>query len=173
MKKLLWILLTVITTLSASAPSPVPHVDPERFSGLWYEIARTPNDYEEGCFAATVEYRLTSPTTYDVFNRCFEGSMGGELIEYSGTAEPSEGKSMSRIDMTYYWFFTRQYRVIHISPDYHTAVVTDEKMQQVWIMHRQPFMAQDSLENILALLEPHMDLKRLIYTPQDEQGRYK
>ena len=167
------LLITVAVTLFASAPSPVSYVDPERFSGLWYEIARTYNRYEKDCVAATVEYTLTDANEYRVNNRCFDSVVGGELIEYEGSAEPAEGQSMARIDMTYFWVFTQEYRVVYLAQDYSLAVVCDEAMKQVWIMHRTPQLEKARLEPILSLLETHMDLERLIWTPQDPQGRYK
>ncbi|MDX1296535.1 MAG: lipocalin family protein [Sulfurimonadaceae bacterium] len=159
--------------LFASAPAPVAHVDAKRFSGLWYEIARTYNSFEKDCVAATVEYTLVEPLEYRVDNRCFDTVIGGDLIRYKGSAKPAEGSSMSRIDMTYFWIFTQEYRVIYLEPDYTSAVVVDDAMEQVWIMHREPFMATNRLERILSMLDESMDLSRLIFTPQDEEGRYK
>lgn len=167
------ILLFLPLSLLAKAPDPVGWVEPERFSGLWYEIARTYNDYEKECVAATVEYVLVEAREFEVYNRCFERVIGGELIEYEGDAEALEGDSMSRIEMTYFWFFTREYRVIHLEADYSSAIIADEAMEQVWIMHRRPFMDEQRLQSMLTRLEPYMDLERLIYTPQDEQGRYR
>jgi apolipoprotein D and lipocalin family protein len=171
MKK--FILIISSTLLFASAPMPVPHVNIEKFSGLWYEIARTPNSYQKKCVASSVEYRLRKDNTYKVYNRCFENVIGGKLIEYKGTAKSSSGNSMSKIDMTYYLVFTKQYRVIHLEKDYSAAVVADEKMEQVWVMSRNPKLQNKKLSKILAKLGRNMNLKRLIYTPQDKQGRYK
>jgi apolipoprotein D and lipocalin family protein len=172
MKKLLLILISS-TFLHAKAPTPVPYVDIERFSGLWYEVARTYNSYQENCVASSVEYVLQGEKEYKVFNRCFEDKIGGDLIEYRGTATPADGTSMSAIDMTYFYIFTKEYLVIHIDEDYSTAVVVDKDMEQVWIMSREPKMSPTVLNNILAKLDPTMDLERLIYTPQDKKGRYK
>ena len=158
---------------SNTPPTPVPHVDIKKFSGLWYEIARTYNKYEKDCVAATVEYDLQEDNTYKIYNRCFKQVIGGDLIEYKGTAEPTSGNSMSKIDMTYFYFFTSEYRVIHLENDYSAAVVADKDMKQVWVMSRQPNLSKGKFENILAKLEKNMDLQRLIYTPQDKKGRYK
>jgi len=170
-----YFMLIFLTSLlfSTTPPTPVPHVDIKKFSGLWYEIARTYNDYEKNCVAATVEYDLQKNNTYKIYNRCFEHFIGGDLIEYRGTAKPTKGDSMSKIDMTYYYFFTNEYRVIHLEKDYSAAVVADEDMEQVWIMSRDPKLPKRKLNDILANLERNMDLKRLIFTPQDKQGRYK
>lgn len=160
-------------SLYAVAPPPVAHVQPERFSGLWYEIARTYNAFEKDCVAATVEYVLQDDRAFDVYNRCFDTVIGGDLIEYEGDAEPLEGDSMSRIEMTYFWVFSREYRVIYLEADYSSAVVVDAEMDQVWIMNRTPFMHKQRLRSILSRLERYMDLERLIYTPQDKEGRYR
>ncbi len=168
-----WLFILFSTFLFSSAPLPVPHVDVKAFSGLWYEVARTHNSYQKNCVASSVEYKLQKDSTYKVFNRCFENIIGGDLIEYKGTAEPKNGNSMSKIDMTYFYIFTREYRVIYLEKDYSATVVADEKMDKVWVMSRKPELPKRKLNKILAKLEKNMDIKRLIFTPQDKKGRYK
>lgn len=172
MMKALFLLL-ISTLIFANTPTPVGHVDIEKFSGLWYEVARTYNSYEKDCVAATVEYKLQENNAYRVHNRCFKKVIGGDLIEYKGKAKPVDGRSMSKIDMTYYYIFTERYRVIHLEKDYSAAVVADKEMEQVWVMSRKPILRKTKLNKILAKLEKNMDLKRLIFTPQDKKGRYK
>lgn len=171
----LFLFITVTLTLFAQAPKPVDFVDPKKFSGLWYEIARTYNSHQKDCVASSVEYVLqdAEDNEYLIFNRCFDKEIGGDLIEYKGSAEPTEASSMSRIDLTYYWVFTKEFRIIYLSSDYQTAVMCDDEMDKVWIMHREPKLAKQNLDTVLAILEPSLDLKRLIYTPQDNKGRYK
>lgn len=172
----LFVLSVVLAQTSSQyvqAPKPVNYVDAKKFSGLWYEIARTYNSFEKDCVAATVEYELIEPLQYEVKNRCFDTKIGGKLIQYNGTAKPTNGNILSQIDMTYYWIFTREYRIIYLDEDYKTAVMVDKDMKYVWIMNREPFMKEEKLNTILASLEKHMDTSKLIYTPQDSKGRYK
>ncbi len=171
MKVIITMLLS--TLLFANAPVAVPHVDAKAFSGLWYEVARTYNSYEKDCVAATVEYDLQENNTYKVYNRCFENVIGGDLIEYNGKAKPTTGNSMSIIDMTYFYVFTQEYRVIHLEKDYSAAIVADKKMDKVWVMSRKPKLPTQKLNKLLTKLEKSMDIKRLIFTPQDAKGRYK
>lgn len=171
--RMIFIFLLVFITSPAQTIQPVSFVDSERFSGLWYEIARTYNDYEKDCVAATVEYVLEETDSYRVYNRCFDSDMSGDLIVYEGTAEPSDGFSMHQIEMTYFWIFTQEYGIVYIDEDYNSAIVSDKDFEQVWIMHRQPKMAPEKLTHLLSILQNSMDLNRFIYTPQDAQGRYK
>lgn len=171
--KTLTLVLTFCLALHASVPAPLDYVDPLRFGGLWYEIARTDNPYERDCVAATVEYTHIEGYEFRVDNRCFEGEIGGARIHYQGRARAADEKSFARIDMTYFWIFSREYRVIYLDEDYESAVVSDEAMAQVWIVHRAPFMDQHTLADILSFLEPYRLSDRLIWTPQDKQGRYQ
>jgi apolipoprotein D and lipocalin family protein len=171
--KYLITLLLAITIIHAERLEPVPYVSPAKFSGLWYEIARTYNSYQDRCVGSSVEYRHVEPFEYEVFNRCFDTKIGGELIEYSGSAEPAEGESMSSIDMTYFWVFTKNYNVYYLQEDYAYAVVADKDFEQVWIMSREPLMPKQKLNEILSYLSQAFDPKKLIYTPQDKEGRYK
>lgn len=156
----------------AKAPSPVTYVDPKSFSGLWYEIARTYNSFEDGCVAATVEYKLVEPLKYEVANRCFKEELGGQLIVYYGTAIPANGNTMSQIEKTYFWIFSKDYRIIYLD-DYKTAVMVDKDMKNVWIINREPFLDKKNLDSIVSMLDSYMDTSKLIYTPQDKNGRYK
>lgn len=172
MKNLI-ISLILFSTVQANTLKAVDYVSAEKFSGLWYEIARTYNSFQDKCVASSVEYRLVEPLEYKVFNRCFDTVIGGELIEFSGSAEPSTGQSMSSIDMTYFWIFTKKYNVYYLENDYSYAVVADKDFEQVWIMSRKPNMPKEKLNEITKYISESMDLTKLIYTPQDEKGRYK
>ena len=154
-------------------PKPVNYVNAKQFSGLWYEIARTYNSFEKNCVAATVEYILVEPLKYVIKNRCFDSKIGAKIIEYSGTAKPSRENIMSQIDMTYYWIFTKSYTIIYLDADYSSAVMVDKEMEYVWIMNREPFMPKNKLISIISFLAQYMDTSKLIFTPQDAQGRYK
>ena len=169
---LILILLTQIT--QASKLQPLDYVDIKKFSGLWYEIARTYNSYQEKCVGSSVEYVLTPENEYDVYNRCFDSAIGGNLIQYNGSAEGAKEKeNVSQLDMTYFWIFTQRYNIYYLEDDYSAALVADKELDKLWIMSRKPQINDTKLQNILSLLDGNMDLKRLIYTPQDKEGKYK
>jgi len=152
----------------------LPYVDSAKFSGKWYEIARTYNKYQKECVASNVEYRLQADKSYRVINRCNKKSFDGELIEYKGKAKAINGKSMERMKMTYFYIFSQEYRVLYRNPNYTQAIVSDKEMKSVWIMSRTPKISKTSSNRLVAKLKPLMDTKRLIYTPQkSHQGASK
>lgn len=165
------VLLLCSLALCNSATSPLPNVDTKSFSGLWYEIARTYNDYEKNCVAATVEYTLINSNKYEVTNRCFDTKIGGDLIIYNGSGKTIQANSASKLKLTYFWVFSREYHIIHWEENY--AVMASPDYQNLWIMSRTPSIPKAKLQAILAKLNPLMEIKHLIYTPQDSKGRYQ
>ena len=166
------LLIFLFSFLFSSTPKAVKFVDPKSFSGLWYEIARSYNSFQHDCVASTVEYSLKDTNKYKVFNRCFENEIGGNLLEYRGKAQTLDNKSMSRIKMTYFWVFSKEYKVIYLN-NYKSAVVVDDNMEDIWIMSRTPKMDKKEFKNIISFLSKYVNTKDLIITPQDEKGKYK
>tara|TARA_B110000046_G_C12951723_1_gene380467 strand:- start:261 stop:779 length:519 start_codon:yes stop_codon:yes gene_type:complete len=171
--KYLMLLLLILFNAYASSLKTVNYVSPQKFSELWYEIARTYNFMQYKCVASSVEYILTPKNEYKVYNRCFDTTIGAKLIEFSGTAEPLNEDNMSKINMTYFLFFSKEYGIYYLDDDYTSALVANEDFENVWIISRKPFMQKTTLEKIEQLLETQIDLESLIYTPQDKEGRYK
>lgn len=161
------------TPIQINTPKPVEYVSPKKFSGLWYEIARTYNKFEENCVAATVEYKQLEDNKLKVFNRCFEYKIGGKRISYSGIVEPLLENNLAQLDKTYYWIFSKEYRIIYLGKSYQTAIMSDESMKNLWIMHRKPFIEKQELDKLLVFLKDYMDTSKLIFTKQDKNGRYK
>ena len=170
---ILSVLIANTSDISAKAPKPVDYVDAKSFSGLWYEIARTENSFQKECVAATVEYNLTKNLEYKVKNRCYDSKFGGDVIEYNGIAKASDGNIMSQIDMTYFWVFTKQYRIIYLDKNYTSAIMVDNDMEYVWVINREPSMKKEKLDNIISFLSKHMDTKKLIFSSQDLRGKEK
>ena len=143
-------------------------VDIKKFSGLWYEIARIENSFQTSCVASSVEYKLQSDNTYDVYNRCFENELDGKLIEYNGFAKLEN----NQLFMRYFFFFKTSYKIEYLN-DYKTAVVSNDDYSNLWIMSRTPNIDKNELEKILNDLKNKMDISKLVFTKLDPKGRYK
>lgn len=84
--------------LAAAIPSAAQEADavtsaeinPQAYTGTWYEIARTPAPFQEQCEGGvTASYELVGETTMQVINRC--DVAGGETQSVSGQAEVVDG----------------------------------------------------------------------------------
>lgn len=175
--RLFFIILIILSVVIAKtsdvqtkAPKPVDYLDAKSFSGLWYEIARTENSFQRNCELATVQYNLKKDLHYEVINRCVDKKSEKKIIEYNGTAKASNGNIMSQIDMTYFWIFTKQYRIIYLTKDYTSAIMVDNDMEYVWIINRKPNIEKKTLDNMVSFLSDYMDTDKLIYTPEDLKG---
>lgn len=147
----------------AKTPQSVNYVDPKLFSGTWFEIARTYNYFEKNCLAPTVEYKLVDSNEFKVLNRCYDKNDTNNIIQYEGKAVPKEKDSMSKIDMTYFYIFTSEYRILYLN-NYQTAVMASSDFENIWIMSKTKNIKKDELNKILKFLDSFMDTSKLIYS---------
>lgn len=165
-------ILFLLTPFFAKGFDSVGVINSERFSGLWYEIARTYNYFEEDCVAPTVEYRVLKKNTLQVTNRCFKKNIDGDLIKYKGVVQVLNEGEISKLKKTYFWFFSKSYNVIYLD-NYEMAILADDNFQYVWIMNRKPFMEANKLSELIIILSAYMDTKELIYPKQYLNGKYR
>lgn len=90
--------LAASTVLAAALPAiaqeagtvTTSEIDPDAYTGTWFEIARTPAPFQEQCEGGvTASYDLVDETTMKVVNRCDLPS--GETQGVSGEAEVVDG----------------------------------------------------------------------------------
>ncbi|MEM9234262.1 MAG: lipocalin family protein [Pseudomonadota bacterium] len=141
-------------------PETVPSVDLERYAGLWYEIARYPNFFEdrEGfvCFAPTAEYTLRGDGKVGVRNRCRKNSLDGPVEEANGRAwvvDPSGAKLKVQFAPRWIPFTSGDYWVLDLTEDYSAALVGDPTGKYLWILSRTPVLPEETKARILATAE--------------------
>src|SRR5271170_5696097 len=61
------------------APEPTKPVDPRRYVGRWFEIARLPNKLQVGCQAPTADWIKQDDGSFSVVQTCRQGSPSGPL----------------------------------------------------------------------------------------------
>lgn len=152
----------------AAPMTPVAAVDLARYAGTWYEIARFPVWFQDGCTGVTAEYALVPDGTVDVLNSCFQDSLDGELRTAAATAR-SVDASNARLKVRFSrWVpIEGDYWVIHLDPEYRTAVVGVPSGSAGWILSRTPQIAPDQLAAATAALEANgYDTARLVFTEQ-------
>jgi apolipoprotein D and lipocalin family protein len=148
----------------------VDHVDVERYLGTWYEIARYPAPFQEGCVATSANYSAREGGGIRVVNRCLVDSLDGELREAEGRARIVDTATNAKLKVTFFWPFYGDYWVLGLGPDYEWSLVGEPGRRYLWILSRTRQMDPDTYRDIVGRLPAlGYDADRLLVTPQPEE----
>jgi apolipoprotein D and lipocalin family protein len=123
----------------------IPTLDLVRYAGLWYEVARLPNQFQNRCAAlVTAEYQLLTGKEIRVINRC--QTLEGKSIRAEGRARLAKpGGPASRLKVRFApailsWLSMvwGDYWVLDLAEDYSAALVGTPDRRYLWILSRTP-----------------------------------
>lgn len=147
--------------------STAENVEVSRYLGLWYEIAKYPVSFEEGCVGVTAKYTLNPDGTIKVVNTCYPGSLTAEPTTIEGTARVADPATNAKLSVSFFGPFGAPYWIIDLDPDYQWAVVGEPSRSFLWILSRTPTMDDAVYQDILSRLpEKGYDVSRLELMPQ-------
>ncbi len=157
---------------SSVPPTPIPalqtvsYVDLDRYLGKWYEIARYPHSFEEGCFGSTAFYEKMEDGKIKVINRCYMNSLSGELNEAIGKASIVDKNSNAKLEVQFFWPFKGNYWIIDLDKNYQYAIVSEPNRQYLWILSRSPKMEESLLNKLKTKIKNlEFELKYLSLAP--------
>jgi len=142
----------------------VPYVNLERYTGTWYEIARYPHRFQEGCFESSAIYTLLEGGKVGVLNQCRKGP-DQKLSSAKGKAWVVDKETNAKLKVSFFWPFSGDYWIIDLGENYEYAVVGHPNRKYLWILSRTPQMDDALYQRILENLEKQSyDVSRLIRT---------
>lgn len=137
-------------------PPTVENVDLSRYAGLWHEIARYPNSFEEGCTQTTADYTLREDGKVTVVNSCTLAD-SGETKRAEGVARVVDGSNNSKLKVKFApsWvpFAWGDYWILHLEDDYSAALVGSPDGKYLWILARDKQPAKATVSRILQRAE--------------------
>ena len=152
----------------------VPSVDLARYEGLWYEIARLPNRFEEKCAGdVTARYKRLGADRLKVVNQCRRRD--GKLTKAEGVARLDDKSGPnSRLEVRFapgflslLPFVWGDYQIIELAPDYSYALVGDPSRKYLWILSRTPRLDEGTYRRLTeAAAAQGFDVSRLERTKQ-------
>ncbi len=154
-----------------SPPATAGTVDLKRYQGLWYEIARYPNRFEEGCVGVTAEYALREDDRLAVTNTCRQGSLAGPVEVAEGEARVV-GPAKLEVRFAPGWLswlpaVWGDYWVLALESDYSAALVGSPDGKYLWILSRTPDLDEASYARLARAAEREgYDASALGRTPQ-------
>lgn len=149
------------------APEPVKRVDLVKYSGVWYEIARFPNNFQKNCDCTTAEYIIVPGKSYiQVVNRCFDFKKN-ESNFVKGKAFVADTLTNARLKVQFFWPFKSDYWIIGLDEAYNWAIVSTPNREYLWILSRTKTLS-DSTFNLIKdqLLSKKFDLSKLYISKQ-------
>jgi apolipoprotein D and lipocalin family protein len=135
----------------------VDRVDLQRYTGLWYEIAKIPNSFQKNCYKnTTAEYTLRSDGKISVENTCIEADGKKNVAE--GVAKVVDAFSNAKLEVSFVKvlginLFWGDYWIIGLGDDYEFALVGTPNRKYGWILSRTPKLEPEKLNQINNILK--------------------
>lgn len=116
----------------------VDQVDISRYMGTWYEIAKYPVPFENGCSGVTAEYSLNADGSVRVVNICRTADGQEVASQIEGIATVADPTTNAKLTVYFFFPFGAPYWIIDLDADYQYAVVGDPTRTFLWILSRTP-----------------------------------
>lgn len=150
-------------TLAACAAPPVNRdarvpigevaaIEPARYAGRWYEIARFPNAFERNCAGVTADYALRTDGRIGVRNTCRAGAPDGPARVAEGLARIVDPQTNARLRVRFFGPFEGDYWVLDRAEDYAWSLVGEPSGRYLWILAREPIISDALRADLLARL---------------------
>jgi apolipoprotein D and lipocalin family protein len=150
-------------------------VDLQRYAGLWYEQARLPNSFQRDCAEKVTAYYAPRKSGVLVVNRCIQAD--GTPKEAKGMArrvEHADAPNAGQLEVRFAprwlsWFpgVWGDYSIIALDPEYRVALVGTPDREYLWLLSREPKMADGDVATWLARAQSlGFNTSRVTRTPQ-------
>ncbi len=138
-------------------PETVKQVNLERYTGLWYEIARLPNRFQKKCAGeTTADYSLREDGKITVVNECKK--LDGKIDRIKGIAKVVDKNTNARLKVSFFSLlgfslFWGDYWIIGLDDNYRWAIIGSPNRKYGWILAREPHLGSEQLQYIYQILE--------------------
>ena len=171
MKHVVCILIAALLSGCTGIPegiSPVSSFDADRYLGKWYEIARLDHSFERGLENVTAEYSSRDDGGINVTNRGFSTN-DQEWKEANGKAYFVSTPDIGHLKVSFFGPFYGAYIVLELDEkDYSYSLVTGPNRSYLWILSREPFKPEATINRLKAKAESlGCDTNELIFVSHD------
>ena len=142
-------LATLLLSSCKSTPMPkgietAKNFDPNKFEGIWYEIARNNNAEEAGLTHVTSQYRRAADGKWLINTRAWDGANGNWVGSTRISVTPATGTPAS-----FKLGHGRPRHVVIIDNDHTLALVCGKYYRDFWIISKSANPDQTRLERLM------------------------
>jgi apolipoprotein D and lipocalin family protein len=154
---LIIIFMSSLMFAQQNPPTTVKYVDLNKYSGLWYEIAKIPNRFQDQCVKnTTAKYLLTKDGEIEVTNSCIDED--GEVDDAKGVVRVVDKKSNAKLEVSFVSFlgwrpFWGDYWIIGLDDNYQWAIVGTPNRKYGWVLSRTPQLGNETMDSIFQILK--------------------
>ena len=147
--------------------STVSRVDVQRYTGLWYEIARLPNQFERDCVGVTATYAANDDGSIKVANLCRKHRLDGAQEAAQGRARIVDHTTNAKLAVTFFWPFEGDYWILSLDPGYQWAIVGEPSGRYLWLLARTPRISPELRARLVEQMQAQgYNTRALYWTPQ-------
>lgn len=164
----------LLTAMAAAVPLPTQDwVEPARYAGRWYEIARLPNRFQDQCegdVAAT--YSLRDDGRFTVVNECRTKDGMDRVEGIARRADPKGPDSRLKVRFAPAWlsflpWVWGDYWILELDREYRHALIGEPSRKYLWVLSRDPVLAQGPFDALVARAAAlGFDTSKVVRTPQ-------
>lgn len=158
MKIILLLLLFSATIIAQQNPlKTVKYVDLKKYVGLWYEVAKIPNSFQDHCIkGTTAKYVLKEDGEIKVINSCIDED--GEVDEADGLARIVDKKTNAKLEVSFFSIFGWRpiwgdYWIIGLDENYQWAIVGTPSRKYGWVLSRTPKLDEATMSTIFGIIK--------------------
>jgi apolipoprotein D and lipocalin family protein len=135
----------------------VGKVDLKKYIGLWYEIAKIPNSFQDQCaYGTTAEYKLLDDGKIQVINTCYDSNGKPDVAD--GIAKVVDKTTNAKLEVSFFSIlgirpFWGDYWIIGLDENYQWAIVGTPSRKYGWILSRTPSLPEETIQKIFSILK--------------------
>lgn len=154
----------------------VPGVDLDRYAGVWHEIARLPNRFQDDCgCCVTATYTRREDGHLTVVNACRTVDGNPKAVEGEAKVASEDGPS-SKLKvrfapefLSFLGFVWGDYWVLDLDQEYSHALVGSPDRKYLWVLAREPRMDGKTYTGLLETAgSMGFDVARVQRTEQED-----
>ena len=168
----IFVALTFLTAGLWAAPNKplalIPSVDPQRYIGRWYEVARYQHGFEKSLVGATAEYALRPDGKISVLNSGFKKTLEGKYTSVKAVAWIPDPAVPAALKVRFFGLFAADYLIFGLDAEnYQWALVGENNRKYLWFLSRTPEIDPAVFEHMkeIAIAQGY-DLSKLYVVPQ-------